>query len=144
MRLLSYLAFIAKAKIDHWSSLALSMNTRKGGRNSIIASPRPDPIFPTQKCSRGRAWIVSTSTQRSPRGRDPILPTQRIPRGGDMIVSTQTRDSTDAARERGRAASVQMPAKPRNSCNESPLLSYLSMVQQQHQHQHQIFGRRKS
>ena len=59
-------------------------------------------------------------------------------------ANTKTRDSTDAARERGRAASVQMPAKPRNSCNESPLLSYLSMVQQQHQHHHQIFGRRKS
>ena len=28
------------------------------------------------------------------------------------LVDLETRDSTDAARQRGRAASVQMPAKP--------------------------------
>ena len=53
----------------------------------VIPRPRPDPISSTQRCRRGRGWILSTP--RSPRGGDGIFPTQRVLRSGDPILPTQ-------------------------------------------------------
>ena len=60
--------------------------SERGAKHANISG---DPILPIQRGLRSRDRILSTSTQRIPRGRDPIFSTQRISRRRDPIFSIQ-------------------------------------------------------